>query len=292
MHRDPSQVSVAAPRIGVQLGARSWALIIVSSLVGFFTLAWPLLVPAQQLSSDHAADAPYVFALLLPIMVLLVLAMLSEGGLDARTLAMLGVLAAITAALRPALGAGTAGFEVLFVMLILGGRAFGPGFGYLLGFLAMFASALLTAEVGPWLPFQMMCAAWIGLGAGLLPRARGKLEVVLLIGYGIVSAYAYGLLMNLWFWPFITGISLPGFEGGIGSLDYVAGAPLSQNLVSFLWFTLLTSTASWDTGRAISTSLGLLILGLPILQVLRRVSGQAIVTAKPAKSLPRPETAK
>ena len=27
-----------------------------------------------------------------------------------------------------------------------------------------------SADVGPWLPFQMICSARIGLGAGLLPR--------------------------------------------------------------------------------------------------------------------------
>ena len=37
--------------------------------------------------------------------------------------------------------------------------------------------ALLTGGVGPWLPFQMICAGGIGLGAGLLPgRAGGRAE--------------------------------------------------------------------------------------------------------------------
>ena len=38
----------------------------------------------------------------------------------------------------------------------------------------MFASALLTGGVGPWLPFQMLCAAWVGFFAGCLPPARGR----------------------------------------------------------------------------------------------------------------------
>ena len=76
----------------------------------------------------------------------------------------------------------------------------------MLGCTSLFASALLTAGVGPWLPFQMMASAWIGLGAGLLPgRLRGKAEIAMLVGYGIVAAYLFGFLMNLWFWPYAVG---------------------------------------------------------------------------------------
>ena len=60
--------------------------------------------------------------------------------------------------------------ELVFFLLILAGRVFGPGFGFALGCTSLFASALLTAGVGPWLPFQMMVSAWVGMGAGLLPR--------------------------------------------------------------------------------------------------------------------------
>ena len=82
---------------------------------------------------------------------------------------MLGVLTAIGAALRP-LGAGVAGIETVFFLLVLAGRVYGPGFGFVLGTTTMFASALLTGGVGPWLPFQMLASGWVGLGAGLLPR--------------------------------------------------------------------------------------------------------------------------
>ena len=96
------------------------------------------------------------------------LAEVAAGRLDAKALAMLGVLSALGAAARP-LGAGTAGIETVFFLLVLGGRVFGPGFGFVLGSTTLFASALLTGGVGPWLPFQMLAASWVGLGAGLLP---------------------------------------------------------------------------------------------------------------------------
>lgn len=183
---------------------------------------------------------------------------------------MLGVLSALNAAVRATLGAGTAGFESVFFLLILAGRVFGPGFGFLLGCTSLFASALLTGGVGPWLPFQMLCCAWIGLGAGLLPhRLRGRAELAVLVGYGIVCAYLFGLVMNLWSWPFLTSITGGAAAGG---LEYLPGAPLVDNLLRFGWYTLLTSTAGWDTGRAIATTVALLLLGPVVLPVLRRAN--------------------
>ena len=139
--------------------------------------------------------------------------------MDTKAIAMLGVLSAIGAALRP-MGAGTAGIETVFFLLVLGGRVYGPGFGFVLGSTTLFASAILTGGIGPWLPFQMLAASWVGLGAGLLPPARGRREIALLAVYGAVSAFLYGMLLNLWFWPFTTGADT--------QLSYVAGAPVSR----------------------------------------------------------------
>lgn len=272
MPRHDYRVEIPAPIVGVYLGWRSWTLIVASTILGLFALGWPLILPAVDVPPEHAADAPFILAGLMPMILLLVVAQVTEGGLDSKALAMLGVLSAIIAVVRPALGAGTAGIESVFFLLILAGRVFGPGFGFVLGYTSLFASALLTAGVGPWLPFQMMCSGWIGLAAGMLPkRVRGKGELAMLIALGIVASYAFGLVMNMWFWPFITGTAVG--DMGVGSLDYVPGAPLSENLTSFLWFTLLTSTGGWDTGRAVATTVGLLILGPPLLTVLRRAAG-------------------
>ncbi|WP_296139859.1 ECF transporter S component [uncultured Tessaracoccus sp.] len=281
MPRTDDRIDIPAPVVGVRLGWRSWLLIVATSAFGLFSLAWPLVLPAVDVAPEHAQDAPFVLAATLPLMLLLVVAQISDGGIDTKALAMLGVLSAINAVLRPALGTGTAGIESVFFLLVLAGRAFGPGFGFLLGYTSLFASALLTAGVGPWLPFQMLGAGWVGLAAGLLPRrVRGRAEVAMLAVLGVVSAYLYGAMMNLWFWPFVTGTGVEGVA--VGSLDYVPGAPLMQNLVSFLWFTLLTSTAGWDTGRAVTTAIALLVLGRPLLVVLRRAAGMSRVAATPS----------
>ena len=150
----------------VPLRPRSLLVLGVASVAGLMMLTWPLLLRVPE---GARVDPPFLFLALLPLVIVVVLAEVSEGGMDARVLAILGVLSAINAVLR-ALSAGVAGVELVFFLLILAGRVFGPGFGFALGCTSLFASALLTAGVGPWLPFQMMVSAWVGMGAGLLPR--------------------------------------------------------------------------------------------------------------------------
>ncbi len=262
----------AARPVAVPIRLRSALVLAAASVAGLMMLCWPLLLRVPE---GARVDPPFLFLVLLPLVIVVVLAEFGEGGMDARVLAILGVLSAINAVMR-GLGAGTGGIELVFFLLILAGRVFGPGFGFVLGCTSLFASALMTAGVGPWLPFQMLLSAWIGMGAGLLPRRlTGRVEIAVLVAYGIVASYAFGILMNLSSWPFTLGIAVPGHEG---SLSYVAGAPLLENLHRFGVYTLLTSTGSWDTGRAITTSIALVVLGPAILTTLRRASRRSVVT--------------
>ena len=107
---------------------------------------WPLLVDADA-TLAHRSDAPWLFVLLLPLVLAVVLAEIADGGMDAKAVALLGVLASVGAALRP-LGGGAAGFETVFFLLVLSGRVLGRGFGFVLGSVTLFASALLTAGCG------------------------------------------------------------------------------------------------------------------------------------------------
>ncbi|MBZ5733072.1 ECF transporter S component [Nocardioides sp. TRM66260-LWL] len=258
----------------VPISRRSAATLALASLAGLLMFVWPLVLQvAPTESGQPELQPPFLFLLLLPVVVLVVLAEVSEGGLDPRVLAILGVLSAINALVR-AISPGLAGVELVFFLLVLSGRVFGPGFGFVLGATSLFASALLTAGVGPWLPYQMLCSAWVGMGAGLLPRARGRAEIALLAGYAVVSAYLFGALMNLWNWPFALGIQVPGHAS---SLAFVPGDPLLENLHRFALYTLLTSTGGWDTMRAISNAVAIVVVGPAVLVTLRRASRRALV---------------
>ncbi|MEI6362074.1 MAG: ECF transporter S component [Actinomycetes bacterium] len=259
----------ATTRRAVRLGLPSKAAIGLVTVVGIIAFTWPLLAAPGSTAAAHSSDAPVLFALVMPLLLLVVLAQVNDGGMDAKSIAMLGVLSAVICALRP-LGGGAVGVEPIWAILILGGRALGPGFGFCLGSISLFASALLTGGVGPWLPFQMVAAAWVGLGAGLLPRAEGRRELVMLAGYAAVACLAYGFLMNLWFWPFSAGLP--------AQLSFVAGAPFAENLAAWFRFCLVTSLG-YDVPRAVLAVVLILVAGRPVLLALRRMARKAAFEA-------------
>lgn len=267
----PAAATAASPRRrAVPITRRSAIVLTVASVAGLIMFLWPFVL--QPEAGQERVDQPFLFMLILPVVVIVVLVELTEGGMDAKALAMLGVLTAINAALRP-LGAGTAGIETVFFLLVLSGRVFGPGFGFVLGCTSLFASALLTSGVGPWLPFQMMCSAWIGMCAGLLPRRfTGRAEIVMLVIFGVVAAYLFGALMNVSSWPFTLGIAAPGTDGGA---QFVPGDPILENLRRWIVYTLVTSTWGWDTGRAITNAVLIATLGPAVLATLRRAARRA-----------------
>jgi energy-coupling factor transport system substrate-specific component len=241
--------------------------LVMASFVGFVAFLWPFVVAPGRIGD--ATLAPLLFGALLLLVLATVFAGVADGGIDAKAIAMLGVLSAVGAALRP-LGAGTAGVELVFFILVLAGRVFGPGFGFALGCTTLFASALITGGVGPWMPYQMFGCAWVGLFAGLLPPASGRREVLMLAAYGALAAYGYGFMVNLSFWPFSLDPS--------SSIAYQPGAPLATNVHHYLIFDATTSLG-WDTGRAITTFVCIVVVGPALLATFRRAARRAAFEA-------------
>jgi energy-coupling factor transport system substrate-specific component len=201
-----------------------------------------------------------------PFALLLLLISASNDQLDSKSIALLAVLTALIAALRP-MGTGAVGIEPMWFVLILSARVFGPSFGFLLGTLSMLLSAILTGGMGPWVAYQSFAAGWIGLGVAIIPRGlRGKKEIFALIMYGIVAAEFFGIAMDLQFWPWALGADT--------QLSYLAGAPIAENLSRFITYHFLSAMA-WDIPRAIFTASLIAIAGKPILQTLRRAHTKA-----------------
>ncbi|PFG17531.1 energy-coupling factor transport system substrate-specific component [Propionicimonas paludicola] len=249
----------------------------VAVVMGVIAFSWPLFLRPE--SGMSPTQAPIMFALALAAMLAVVLSEVAGGRMDARTLAMLGVLAAVGTVLRP-LSAGTAGFELIFFLMILAGRVFGAGFGFALGAITLFTSALITSGVGPWLPYQMLSAGFVGLFAGLLPKAKGWAEIWLLAGYGMVSAFAYGWVMDFSFWPYGIGNETQiSFDASLGALE---------NLHRFVLYNIATSMG-WNLGRALTNAALIMLLGVPLLRILRRAARPAVfaedaATPEPTRS--------
>ncbi|MCH7229543.1 ECF transporter S component [Glycomyces sp. L485] len=241
----------------------------LAAVFGLVATSWPLLAAPGGVLTE-STSGPWLFALLLPVVTAVALVQLSDGGLDARAVAMLGVLSAVVAAVRP-FGAGAAGVETVFFLIILAGRVFGPGFGFILGNTGLFASALLTGGVGPWMPYQMFAAAFVGLGAGLLPGGEpggrpGRVgELAMLVSYSVVASLGFGLLLNMSFWPFVITQ---------GDLAYVPGGGFEENASRLVAYSLATSLG-WDLGRAVTTAVLIVLTGPILLRVLRRTARRA-----------------
>ncbi len=258
---------------GTRMRPAAVAALALTTVVGLAAYTWPFFATHPATGGHQGQDAPWLFAGLLGLMALVLLAELAAAGLDAKTVAVLGVLAAAGGALR-VLSAGTAGLEPIFVVLVLGGRVLGRSMGFLLGALAMLVGAFLTAGVGPWLPFQMIGAGWVGLGAALLPRASGRVELALLAAYGALASFAYGALLNLWFWPFLAPESAPTGAG------FVPGDSAAANVGHYGVFYVATSLG-WDLPRAVLTAALVLVAGRPVLATLRRAVRRAAFDAAP-----------
>jgi energy-coupling factor transport system substrate-specific component len=253
------------PRPVLAIRWRAAATLAATTVVGLAAFGWPFLArPSSGLA--HSADAPWLFVLLIALLAALVMAELSGGGMDAKTVAVLGVLAAAGGALR-VFSAGTAGLEPIFFLVVVAGRVLGRGMGFVLGALAVLVGAFLTGGIGPWAPFQMIAAGWVGFGAGCLPRASGRPERLILAAYGLVAGLLYGVVMNLWFWPFLT-------SGAPAGMAFVPGQAMMSNLSHYGAFYLATSLA-WDLPRGVLTAVLVLVAGRPVLASLRRGTRRA-----------------
>ena len=195
--------------------------------------------------------------LLGPLAIALIALEFHRRRFDARMIALLAVLSATMAALRP-LGAGLAGIEPMWFILIIGGAIFGPSFGFLLGILGVVASAFITSGVGPWLAYQSLAAGWIGALAGLLGYRFRIISALL-------GAMLFGLLMDLQFWPLVLGSQT--------QLSYSPDISIGENVHRFVIYHFSTSMA-WDIPRAVLTASLVATLGRPLSVALRRAKRQ------------------
>lgn len=256
--------------IAKQKSGFSKLLIGLAAAASLVMFTWPLFISAGP--QNEALLAQSVFIALMPLMLAFILSEYSSGGIGSRQLALLGVLTALNAVIRM-LGAGTGGVETAFFLIIIGAYVFGSGFGFILGAASLLVSALLTGGVGPWLPFQMMAAALIGLAAGALPKfseispRKQVYELATLACFGIVGSFVYGALMTLWNWPYLAGVG--------SSVSYVAGAGPVENLTRFIQYELLTGGLLWDFGRALTTVVLIYLTAPALLATLRRAASRA-----------------
>lgn len=240
-------------------------ILVFGTLLGMLAFTWPLYIPNSEVFILQPNNARYLSLIVAITAVTLIGIQISTGAMDSKTVAILGVLAALIAALR-LIGAGAIGIEPMWFLLILASYSFGAKFGFALGVVSMATSALLTGGIGPWLAFQMLAAGWIGLFSGAVGKfVSVKFERTLLVALGAMASLSFGLLMDLQLWPWIIGTDT--------QLSYIAGGSISENLSRFMLFHLSTALA-WDLPRAITTALLLWLTAKPVLNSFRRAQSR------------------
>jgi energy-coupling factor transport system substrate-specific component len=246
----------------------------LTTILGVYMFVSPF---REALSTDGTAPASYnasspIFLTLLGGLCLIALLLeMRDVAKDAKFVALLGILVALNAGLSFLETAipGPGGFSPVFFLIIVSGYVFGGRFGFLMGALTIFVGALISGGVGPWLPYKMLTAGWVGLSAPVthlwinagknLGQGR-RFELISLAFFGVVWGLLYGVIMNLWFWPFASGPESQHWQAGIGILTSV------QRYAAFYTATSLI----WDLARGVGTAFLLLFLGAPTLRAFYR----------------------
>ncbi|MGI6741790.1 MAG: ECF transporter S component [Brevefilum sp.] len=248
---------------------RSLSVDLIVFLLGCLSLLAPFIFPQTRLAGASQASYPIMVSLIILLCVLIIIFESQAHFLDSKMIAFLGVLIAINAGLRFLENAipGPAGFSPIFFLIILVGYFFGSRVGFLMGAMTMFISGLITGGIGPWLPGQMITAGWVGQSASSLRfitrkfNLQGKAsEIILLSTFGAVWGLLFGLVMNLWFWPFLS--TSP-------ELMWLPKASLGENLGRYFAYYLATSLV-WDVTRSIGNVLIISALASSVIKIFQR----------------------
>lgn len=218
------------------------ALLAATFLVLLVMSAWPLFVGETLLTGTTDSQLQVTFALLIPLAMLLTLNDTLNHSVTIRSFALIAIFISLAVALRP-LGLGVAGLEPIWVAIIMAGYTLGVSAGFIVGGLSLLLSALVTGGVGPWLGNQMVLAALIGAGAGLIGVLRTHRFFIAF--YAAISTYFFGWFMNLWFWPTFSNLQ--------SSISFNPESSFIERVEAWSRFSLLTSTG-FDVPRSLLTA--------------------------------------
>lgn len=170
-----------------------------------------------------------------------------------RELGVIAVLATI-AALGRVPFAIIPGVQPTTFIVLVSGFVFGPRAGFMVGATAALVSNFFLGQ-GPWTPIQMLAWGLAGTSAGLLGSFAPHTGRAGLGMFSFIWGYAFGWLMNLWFWAcFVQPLTWTSFLAA-----YAASFP-------------------FDTLHALGNAAFCLIFGPHIIKVLRRFKSKMVFT--------------
>jgi len=238
-------------------------------LLGCLSLLTPFIFQQARYPRFTQSSFPVMVSVIIMLCITIVLFESQSALLDGKMIALLGMLIAINAGLRFLESAlpGPAGFTPIFFLIILSGYLFSSRVGFLMGAMTMLISALITGGVGPWLPGQMITAGWLGQSAALLKPIIAKcgwkekpMEIVILTAFSAVWGILYGLIMNLWFWPFLSNSP---------EMSWSQTISVWENVKRYLAYYIATSLF-WDLSRSVGNILIFSTLTKTVAKILTR----------------------
>ena len=157
---------------------------------------------------------------------------------SSKEIALISMLATMSAVLRIPFGA-IPSFQPCTFLIICSGYVFGPVSGFMVGAMTPLISNFFLGQ-GPWTLYQMLAWGLIGCGAGYLGKfmrrstpeyvitvsqshqcseetakqsrgAQDRLREAIpltrkwLVSFGVISAFIFGLIMNIYFWLYFAG---------------------------------------------------------------------------------------
>jgi energy-coupling factor transport system substrate-specific component len=157
------------------------------------------IVAIGILSTSLLADYAAFLSILLVFFILAVLfAKFEESKISSKEVALIGVLAAITAASRIPFAA-LPNIKPCTFLIIVVGLVFGSLAGAMVGSMTAAVSNMFFGQ-GPWTPWEMMAWAMVGLVAGYVGKRYPEAGVKEIILLGIILGMAYNVLMDFSSW--------------------------------------------------------------------------------------------
>lgn len=131
-------------------------------------------------------------------------------GVSAREAALIATLSALAGLSRVPF-AGLPAIQPTTFMVIVAGRVFGPGAGFMVGALASLVSNMFLGH-GPWTPWQMLAWGVAGLTGGLFKYLFSRDNRWALVILALLWGFLFGWFMNVWHWvTFVHPLTLSSF---------------------------------------------------------------------------------
>jgi len=224
------------------------------------------IVAVGVVSTSLLADYAAFLSIMLVFFILAVLfAKFEESKISSKEVALIGVLAAITAASRIPFAA-LPNIKPCTFLIICVGLVFGSLAGAMVGSMTAAVSNMFFGQ-GPWTPWEMMAWAMVGIIAGYIGKRYPEAGVRDVILLGVILGMAYNTLMDISSW-----IVFYRCDPDLFIPTMIAGLP----------FGLL---------HIIGNVVFAIVLGKPVLKMFRRFQKRFKVTygaEAPSSPLPAP----